>query len=358
MKNIERKGFWAGALKALNVGWKVALIVVGLFTMVILVAAGRNYCGNHYGKHAHYWDMDLSKNTCVHRFSNGTKRAYNREAGKYVTPRMQWVASAPERDSLTVFCDKDGKRGFLNVNTGEIVVEGKYRHAWVFSEGLAAVVEPNGKMGFINHEGEYVIQPELDYISSHDYVFKHGVCCIQSKDEKFGLLSREGKWVLTQEYDYIDYEGGPDVFIPRKDDKYGAVQNGSFDWVYPLEYDYISWNEGTNGDAFLLYKDHNTERVTLDGTVVDRFVIDETREMRYMTVYHPDIADEYAISDKVLAFRVYSKWGVMDKHTGKVLIPAMYGSVDLSSESIIECSFEDYGCYNYVLYDLKGNKIE
>ena len=64
------------------------------------------------------------------------------------------------------------------------------------------------------------------------------------------------------------------------------------------------------------------------------------------------------ISDKVVSFRVYGLWGVMDKQTGKVLIPAKYGNVEMVSKDIIKCSLESDKYDDYVLYDLKGNKIE
>ena len=55
-----------------------------------------------------------------------------------------------------------------------------------------------------------------------------------------------------------------------------------------------------------------------------------------------DVADEYEISDKVIAFEVCDLWSVMDKRTGKVLIPAMYGSVYMASEDILQCELERY----------------
>ncbi len=314
---------------------------------------------NHYGSSAHDYDRKLSEDICVHHFGNSIVRVYNLKTREYVTPKLKWVSDIPERDSLTVFCDKDGKRGFLNVNTGEIVIEGRYEHAWVFSEGLAAVVDPEGKMGFIDHAGKYVIAPELDYFASHDYLFKHGVCCIADGDGNQGLLNREGQWVLPQEYSWIDYIAEVDMFIPAKDGKDGLIKNGSFEWVYPVEYDDIFWIESPSGNGFVLYKDFCSKHVSVDGNIIDAFVVDGTEDLKYMIKCNgPDEADEYAISDKVIAFRVYDLYGVMDKHTGKVLVPAMYGSVDMASENIIKCCLERYGNNNYVLFDLKGRKIE
>lgn len=356
-KKNNWKKFWTKAGKFLNVGWKVALVTIGTFCVIVILIVVRELGEEHCGKSAHYWDRHLSENIGVHRFDAGGVRLYDFKGAKYISPKMKWVSEVPSRDSLAVFCDKQDKRGFLNVNTGEVVVESKYERAWVFSEGLAAVVEPGGKLGFIDHTGEYVIAPELEYISNHDYVFKHGVCCIENKERYQGLINREGEWVLPQEYYYIDYVAETDMFIPNKDEKSGLMKNGSFEWVYPVEYDDISWVNAPTGAGFILYKDFCSNHVSADGTVIDEFLIDETSELRYMTNYHSGEADEYSISDKVIAFRVYRLWGVMDKHTGKVLIPAMYGSVEMVSEDILMCSLEQNQYDDYVLYDLKGQKI-
>ena len=357
-KKINCKSFWVVTRKVLNISWKVALVVIGLFAALIIACAIREQINDHYGKDAHYWDRNLSENICVHVFSNMNVRVYDRKAEKYVTPNLEWVASIPDKDSLTVFCDKDGKRGFLNVNTGKITIEGKYEHAWIFSEGLAAVVEPNGKMGFIDGSGEYVIAPEIDYIDSHDYVFKHNVCCIENSEGNQGLLSRDGKWVLPQEYSYIDYIAAADMFVPEKDGKEGLLMNGSFEWVYPVEYDNISWTDAPSGHGFILYKDFRSWHVSLDGTVIDEFLVDDTRVLKYMVKYNSDVEDEYAISDKVVSFKVHGLWGVMDKQTGKVLIPAKYGNVEMVSKNIIKCSLESGQSEDSVLYDLTGKKIE
>lgn len=357
-KKINWKRFWVRVRKVLNIGWKVALVVIALFFALIIACAVHEQKNDHYGKDAHYWDRNLSEDICVHVFSRENLRVYDRKAEKYVTPQLKWVAGTPERDSLTVFCDKDDRRGFINVNTGKIVIEGRYEHAWVFSEGLAAVVEPDGKMGFIDATGEYVIAPELDYIASHDYVFKHNVCCIENRDGKQGLLSREGRWVLPQEYSYIDYVGATDMFIATKDEKDGLIRNGCFEWVYPVEYDDISWTDAPTGKGFILYKDFCSKHVAVDGTVIDEFLVDCTQELKYMTKYNSNEADEYAISDKVISFRVYTLWGVMDKRTGRVIIPAKYGNIEMASEYIIKCGLESDEYDDGVLYDLKGNKIE
>lgn len=344
--------------KVLNISWKVALVFIGIFAAFSIFEYVGLQCSELFGRRSHDYDRPLSETIAVHHCFGNTVRIYNAEADTYVTPKLKWVSEAPWRDSLAVFCDKNERRGFLNVNTGEIVIDAVYEHAWVFSEGLAAVVEPEGKMGFIDATGEYVIAPEFDYSASHDYVFKHGVCCIEDRYGNQGLLNREGKWVLPQEYSWIDYVAEADMFIPKKDGKEGLIRNGSFEWVYPVEYDDISWTDAPTGEGFVLYKDYISKHVSIDGNVINPFMIDGIDVLKYMTKCRPGEYDEYEISDKVMVFCVYDLWGVMDKRTGRVLIPAKFGRIDMASKDIIQCSIEKYGNGNYLLFELNGNKIK
>jgi len=198
----EKINFWPWIRNVLTVSFKVALGIVGLTILVGVISLIVNIYDEHYGKYAHDYDRKLSENVCVHIFGNGKARAYDLSSGSYTTPRLDWVSVRPDRDSLAVF-SKDGLRGFINVHTGKIVIENKYEHAWVFSEGLAAVVMPGKKMGFIDKSGKYVIDPHFDYMPTHDYVFKHGVCCIEGKNGLYKLLCKDGAWALSDEYDYI-----------------------------------------------------------------------------------------------------------------------------------------------------------
>ena len=223
----------------LSISWKVALVFIGILSAFILYRVAQDIYAEHYGKYAHTWDRRLSERICVHYIHRKGVKVYDLQAEKYVTPILAWVSDTPERDSLAVFCGKDGKRGFINANTGEIVIEGKYEHAWVFSEGLAAVVEPDGKMGFIDHAGKYVIAPELDYFDSHDYVFKHDVCCIADRDGNQGLLSREGQSMLG--IDQVQMLGVSTYVVDRSEGVPKLVRNkdaiiGHFRLIEPLLY--------------------------------------------------------------------------------------------------------------------------
>lgn len=83
-------------------------------------------------------------------------RIYNLATKQCLVEDVDWVALSEDGDSLAVFA-KDGYRGFINRFEGQVVVQPAcYTHAWVFAEGLAAVVE-KGRLFFIDHRGKVVI---------------------------------------------------------------------------------------------------------------------------------------------------------------------------------------------------------
>ena len=124
----------------LNVIWKVGLGLIGAGVAVFTILLAISFCESHYGRYERL-NRTLSKDVVERAYKNNTVRIWNKATNQYTTKKLRWVSGDPcEGDSLTVFCDKDGKRGFLNVKTGEIVIPAQYSKAWNFSEGLAAVL--------------------------------------------------------------------------------------------------------------------------------------------------------------------------------------------------------------------------
>ena len=126
----------------LNATWKVGLGLLGLATVGIGILLAVVWYENTYGR-AYWKDKSLSKNIQVHGFNNNCARIWDCRTASYILPKLRWVSSAPLRDSITVYCDTKGNRGYLNCNSGKIVIPAEkaaYRHAWQFSEGRAFVV--------------------------------------------------------------------------------------------------------------------------------------------------------------------------------------------------------------------------
>lgn len=118
MENLFMKSSFKSIL---NVTWKVGLGIFGLAAAAIGILIANVWYEKTRGRDS-YNDKNLSADIVVEAYNNNRMRVKNKKTGKYTTPKVMWVSGTPERDSLTVFCDKNGLRGYINVNTGEIVI--------------------------------------------------------------------------------------------------------------------------------------------------------------------------------------------------------------------------------------------
>lgn len=107
-------------------------------------------------------------------------------------------------DSIGIF-EKDGKRGFYNLNTDKVLVAATYFHAWFFSDGLAAV-EKDGKIGFINMKGALVIPHQFIHRTNDrpNIYFENGLCVMANGNGQIGVINRKGEWVVKPQYEKID----------------------------------------------------------------------------------------------------------------------------------------------------------
>ena len=324
------------------------LIPVGLVVLV-----GYALYEDAYGRD--YWDRKLSENVTLRSFSDNKWRVYNKQTGEYTTEKINWVSEAPETDSLAVYA-LPGKRGYININTGHIIIDAEandYRKAWVFSDGLAAVMK-DGKIGFINDKNEVVIPLQFDYTDKcrmydFGYVFHNGYCAMTDADGNLGLIDKNGNWVVEPEYDEIwaPHKSGYRVIV--KDSKHGILDStGTI--IYPAEYGYIS----IIPDGFVLNKGGKKWQVDFEGNTVQPFMFDNTYYLKYPIGYNECGDIEYAFADFV-KYEVMSCYGVMNRMTGEPITPAIYSDINMLSKDLFEV--QEYDSYDWYLIDTKGNKI-
>ena len=169
--------------------------IVAIFTLVVVgfvaLVAYALY-EDAYGRD--YWNRRVFDNVTLHSFSDNKWRAYNNRTEEYTTEKINWLSEVPDNYSPAVYT-MHNKRGYSNVNTGCIVIDAEannYHKAWVFSEGLAAVMK-EGKIGFINAKNEVVIPFQFDYTDKcrmydFGYLFHDGYCIMTNKDGDLGLI--------------------------------------------------------------------------------------------------------------------------------------------------------------------------
>lgn len=320
------------------------LIPMGIVTLIAYV-----YYDNKYGRW--YWkDEYLSSNVEVHGFRDYKVRVYNLCTGKYTTPKVNWVANSPTNDSLTVYAIPN-KRGYINTKTGKIVIDAKlndYCKAWVFSEGLAAVMK-EGKIGFINAENEVVIPFIFEYTdkcSMYDfgYIFHNGYCAMTNAEGKLGLIDKSGNWVIEPTYDEIwaPHNSGYRVFVKNK--KHGIMDLVG-NVLYPAEFSCIS----IVSDGFVIVKDGRQWQVNFDGNTVRPFMYDDTYYLYYPIGYN-DCGDiQYAFADFV-KYKVLDCYGIMNRITGEPITPAIYSDINMLSKDLFEVQERD--SYDWHLIDI------
>ena len=125
--------------------------------------------------------------------------------GKLITsPTFLWVGSFSEAlapvmmaNGTLAFVDRDGK--------GVPALSGKFQMLYSsgFVEGLAPAAS-DGKNGFIDHDGKWVIDPQFEAVGS----FSGGLAAVRVGG-KSGFVDRRGKFVINPQYEWCDdfYEG-------------------------------------------------------------------------------------------------------------------------------------------------------
>ena len=349
------------AWRSIRNRWKIAskwvrrTIAVSFLLIAVAFAALIAYAIYDDAKGRWYVDATLSKDVVVYYYADDTYRVYNTSTEKYTTPRISWVVSAAENDSIGVYAIDD-RRGFINTKTGDIVINAKsndYEKAWVFSEGLAAVMK-DGKVGFVDANNKLVIPFRFDYSDKCrtyeiGYLFHDGYCVMTNKDGKFGLIDISGNWVVEPEYDELwnACENGNRIVV--NDGEHGVLDS-CFKVLYPTEYFYID----VLSDGFVLTKDGKKWQVDLEGNVVNPFLFDGSNYIEYPISYSDNNGVEYALSD-YMEYYVNNNSGIMNRITGKPITPALYDDVYMMSDKLFKV--QDAETYDWYIIDVNGNRV-
>ena len=308
---------------------------------------------DEYGRD--YYDRRLSDNITLHSFSDNKWRVYDKQTGEYTTDKINWLSEVLENDSLAVYA-LPNKRGYINVNTGRIIIDAEtndYRKAWVFSDGLAAVMK-DGKIGFINANNEVVIPFQFDYTDKcrmweFGYVFHNGYCVMPNADGDLGLIDKSGNWVVEPAYDEIwaPHKSGYRVIV--NDNKHGVL-NADCAVVYPAEYGYIS----ILSDGFVLTKGGKQWQVDFEGNTVQPFMFDNTYYLNYPISYNECGDIQYVFADYA-KYEVMNRYGIMNRITGKPITLAIYSDINMLSKDLVEV--QDPESYDWYLVDTNGNVV-
>ena len=288
--------------------------------------------------------------------------------GKKTITGIKWIAKPLGADSL--ICYSDGKkRGYFNMFTSKPVIEPKYNHAWIFSDGLASV-DDGGWIKFIDASGKVVIDPQIPYISGAEgYVFHNNRCIVHNERcDRFGLLDKQGKWVLKP--DYFSIESSKNFWIIDNGEG-KSVLDSTLNTIIPFTKGQI-WVSSEYISVTL--SNHIIQRYDHSGEIINDFYINdvsymtyESDELRYST--SKNYNEEGTLTsetenieplpvEKMAKCRRYeaeSGWYGLMTSDGKVITPPSYCSIQAIGYDMYLCkdNYEDG-----VILNGKGQRID
>ena len=265
----------------------ITLLIMGIFAAGVyqVFIWGKYYVG--YAFHDYILDdlydsynyrKDLSNELCF--YDNGS-HSYVRDKAtkKKVLKDIQWVAGSEFDDSLLCFA-KDGYRGYFDRHSGKIVIPAdRYKKAWLFSEELAAVMDADSTVKFINTSGEVVINQVFRFSSQtegKDFLFRNGYCAMPGPSRCWGILDHTGHWVVAPQYDNIKSANLYCWIVERKGKK--GLLNDKLQPVLDPEYREVYVNDY---GIEVLCDDYTRKLLTLDGKVVNSFTCTKVWDLPY-----------------------------------------------------------------------------
>lgn len=292
---------------------------------------------------------------------NGFVRLKDVQTGKFTTPELQhiFVNEYSAEDSLVVFRTFDRMRGYLNVNTGQIIIPAQYNRAWNFSEGIAGVLK-DGEVSFINANGEPAFDKTFPIIYDDGYSeiafqFHHGLCVMRTMDNKWGLINTQGEWVVEPVYTTISAP----MFgyrIISDGAHYGLItMDGQL--ALPIQYDIIRVSSDDQG--FFIAKDGYAKIVDKNLNTLVPFAYDGLYQLYYIHDYRS--SEEYDDNGNIKPFTPqYWRYdvgmgsGVIDRH-GNIIIPAIYHMVRMVDDELFEVEVSYDG--DRILFDRTGRCV-
>ena len=351
-----------------------ATVIVGIFAIALVCVVGEELYDKYHYRYHSCDDPDCYENTFIsrdiyfHNHEDGKGYIFNIHTGEKTLKHVAWIAKPTGKDSLICFSDGK-KRGYFSKNTGKVVIEPKYNHAWIFSDGLASV-EENNYIKFINVNGDVVIDNKTAFVPGQDgYVFHGNYCRIADNETGLcGLIDKTGKVVLPMEYTDIDVTSDFKHWIVEKWNEMGVLDD-ELKPVIPLAESRIYISEGT---IDVTMPDHTIRKYDLQGTLINDFYITSVRtleyekdEILYRTRTHDDDSDEYAVPfteayhpQATARLRAYVAGdgyeGLMTADGHKVTMP-LYQDIDAIGNDLYLCTSSNY---DKVIVNGKGEIVK
>ncbi|WP_168123651.1 WG repeat-containing protein [Paenibacillus sp. HB172176] len=232
-------------------------------------------------------------------------------------------------EGLATFCNYDDEEksvcGFIDKN-GKVHIPAQYESATNFYEGLSGV-SVNGKWGFIDRQGQMVIQPQYDDIAIR---IRDGMIQVM-KNDKWGYIDKTGKEVIALQYDEINIFGEGLAHV-LKNGKYGYL-NKTGEFLIQPQY----------AAAFPFTEELAAVSLNEKWGYVNK-------KNQVVIPYRYDYA--YPFTYGLAAVQLDEKWGFID-HNGNEVVPIQYDFVSEFNDGL--AGVERVGLHGFI--DRNGNEV-
>ena len=120
----------------------------------------------------------------------------DRYSGEIISGPKPFRTSPFFQYGLSTQTVENGLRGFIDFQGNWVIPPRFFESVSLWSEGLIAV-KNNGKWGYMNREGEIVI----DFQFEDAFRFSNGLAAVSLNLPLYGLIDREGNWVAEPVYE-------------------------------------------------------------------------------------------------------------------------------------------------------------
>lgn len=296
-----------------------AIVAVLGVSVALIVKSCQNKDDDYYDYGYEYGDEPSDGYVS---YNNGKCNIVNPITKEIIVKDIDWChySSDSDEDPIVLFAKK-GKRGYCNIVTDEVIVEPTtYTKAWIFSEGLAAV-EKNGFIGFVDANGDVVIDFKYSYRGNplSEFVFHNGHCIVADSSNRIGVIDQTGRWVIKPLYDHIE-----------------------------LAKDYaIVYNDGE-------FK----KQVDFSGEVMQDGIIDYINNLYYEVNYTDLQTGEQQVGEaKINDFYEYRVGGYsgLVNSKGEIITPPIYTDISGITPTLFKAQLQDWT--SMVIIDQKGNVL-
>lgn len=168
-------------------------------------------------------------------FEDGITLTRKNKEIKYVNKNGDLITESQFEDGHafykgTASVKQNGKWGFID-KSGNFVIPAKYEQTYrSFHEDMLAVKE-EGKWGFIDRSARWVIEPKFE----NGGLFEYGRAFIE-ENKKAGMIDKEGNWVVEPKFESVALFMDQPITSARENGNTGLI-NTDGQWVLEPRFD-------------------------------------------------------------------------------------------------------------------------